>query len=437
MAQMGIAFDGPVKVDYSGGAVVKKSFVTEATIDVEAEGIEACRKIVKDHEAKFDKMEQKIKDTPATKKAKAAGGELFVLREKLEKLKGNGDYRAAMTFVRKFDDEQKDAKREEKEKMEELIMTPGSDSKAIVAPVAVASESAPFEVDVEVAAVVQSAVEGSEGAQAQLQAGAGAMIYASEVKAEVASFVAAANAKIDAKLKRVPTRDDALKTVKALLWNPPAIFPSLPTILMLLGEGKLKSQPDGKATQLCTEVATAGLTLKSVLDLALPAVLAHTGSAAGANWQVKLACIGIAKEVIRRLAEPGNCPKQLHLCMPTVLKALNAAAEDKRKEVKAAAAEFLEELASAEASISDEEAAILAERQDRARAEVSLCELVEPLRSYIEAVVVACCIEAPTRSAAEALVEAELRSVVPVSAGSAVAAFKLAPVIERIFSAEA
>lgn len=121
---------------------------------------------------------------------------------------------------------------------------------------------------------MKSAVEGSEDALAQLQKGAGAGSYKSAIKAEVgnrdmsfqpsqikqidppffpchlhiereksppspaqnasgqvASIASAAAELISAKMKRAATRDAALKTLRALSWNPPATLPALPALL--------------------------------------------------------------------------------------------------------------------------------------------------------------------------------------------------------------
>ena len=48
---------------------------------------------------------------------------------------------------------------------------------------------------------------------------------------EVASMASAAVELISAKMKRAATRDSALKTVRALSWNPPATLPALPALL--------------------------------------------------------------------------------------------------------------------------------------------------------------------------------------------------------------
>merc|ERR1711904_471998 len=104
-------------------------------------------------------------------------------------------------------------------------MLAGGKPKPKAMPTAAATVAAPaasdtFEVDGWVEASVKSAAEGSEEAQGNLAKGRGAVKYLSEVRAEVASMVFVAQALIQPKLKRAGFRDHALKTIRALLWNP-------------------------------------------------------------------------------------------------------------------------------------------------------------------------------------------------------------------------
>lgn len=430
MSKLGLAGPERIVVDYTGGEAEKKkkNYLTEATIDASALGFDECKRRVVEHESKMKQLEEKIESAAPTKKNKSAGGEIFVAKEQLDVLKGDGDYRAALTFVRQKEQEEKDRLREEREKLEEEgTVSKGKKSFA-------ASESSSiFEPDGEVAAVVQSAVEGSEGAQGKLQAGAGTMTYVSEVRNEVPTLAFAAGDKIPPKLKRAPTRDDALKTIKALLWLPPAMLPCYPTVLMLLGETKIKSQPGGTCVELCTQLSTMGPTAKAVPQLVLPVLLAHTGVLAGANWQVKVACIGIVREVLQHLAQPGFCPRQVPQLLEQALEAVQSAAAEKRKEVKKAAdeaLEFLDELKAAQVPI---EGRPVDEVLKQARAEVAQAKLPAPLRPYIEAVVASCCVEADSQSNAEALVEAELQPLVPSAKGAALEVFQLKDVLSRIF----
>eukprot|EP00411_Alexandrium_monilatum_P067960 CAMPEP_0175597154 /NCGR_PEP_ID=MMETSP0096-20121207/55886_1 /TAXON_ID=311494 /ORGANISM="Alexandrium monilatum, Strain CCMP3105" /LENGTH=238 /DNA_ID=CAMNT_0016901609 /DNA_START=18 /DNA_END=730 /DNA_ORIENTATION=- len=196
-------------------------------------------------------------------------------------------------------------------------------------------------IDSEVVGVVNSAVENSIEAQEKLANSPGAVKYASEVKQEVASMASAAVEKLGLSIKRAGLRDGSLRTIRALLWNPSAILPSLPTILLLLEEAKLKSEPGGNTSDLATKLAAAGPTGKAIPELVLPVLIAHLGAAAGGKWKVKVGTIGVLKSTLMRMQERGNCPWQLGLMMPQVTTALRAAVGDARKEVKKAAEELL------------------------------------------------------------------------------------------------
>jgi len=431
-ARLGLAVQEKVVIDYTGGAAEKKkkSYVTEATIDAAALGFDECKRRVSEHEDKIKRLEKKIDAAEPTKKNKSAGGVIFVAKEEIEILKGDGDYRAALSFVRNKEMEEQDRLREEREK-EELEGVGKGGSKA-----ASGSADVAFEPDGEVAAVVQSAVEGSDSAITKLRGGAGTMTYASVVKAEVATIAFAGVEKIPPKLKRLPTRDDALKTIQSLLWCPPAVMSCFPVVLMMLGETKLKSQPGGTCTELCTKLATVGPNSKVVPEMLLPALLQHTGIAAGANWQVKVACLNIIKDVVRRLAEPACCPRQLTQLMPQVLEACQAAALEKRKEVKKAADEAVEFLQAFELPAVQEGRPVAETAQLAQTAFAPVASSVPaPIRTYVLAAVVSCCVEAESQKDAEAAVELELRPLVSASQGSPLEVFGLKPVIAHVFLA--
>jgi len=349
-----------VKVSYNGfeKEAKKKPTVTEPTIDWAAAGLERCRKRMAEQEFKIRKLQEKLAGLPTTKKNKP---EISATRDQVEVLQADGDYRAAMDVVRKHEEHERDMRREERERQEEEAMaagggklgkrgsgsvatTPAQPKKQEAAPEASAVETTAFECDAEVVAVVQSALDGSEDAVGKLKAGAGAGTYTSEVHAEVPSIVFASNERTVAKLKRAPTRENALRTIRALLWCPPAVLPAFPATLMLLDETKLKSEPMGKATDLCTNLAKAGPGAKAVPALVLPVLLAHVGAAAAGKWQVKVATMGLLKEVLRWMNEPGCCPKQLGLAMPKIMTTLRDAVGDARKEVKREAEALLRHL---------------------------------------------------------------------------------------------
>jgi len=189
--------------------------------------------------------------------------------------------------------------------------------------------------------VVNSAVEGSTDAQERLAASPGTIKYASDVKQEVATMAYAAVEKLGQSMKRAGLRDGSLRTVRALLWNPSAVLPSLPTVLMLLEEQKLKSEPGGNALDLATKLASAGPTGKAIPELVLPVLLGHLGASASGKWKVKVGTIGVLKSTLLRMQEPCCCPWQLGLMMPQVTKSLREAIGDARKEVKKAAEELL------------------------------------------------------------------------------------------------
>lgn len=428
---MGLAGPERIVIDYTGGAAEKKkkNYITEATIDAAALGFDECKRRVTEHEDKMKRLEKKIDAAEPTKKNKSAGGVIFVAKEEIEVLKGDGDYRAALSFVRNKEMEEKDRIREEREKEDIEGGGKGGTSKA-----ASGSVETAFEPDGEVAAVVQSAVEGSESAMGKLLKGAGSMTYASVVKAEVATIAFAGIEKIPPKLKRLPTRDDALKTIKSLLWCPPAVIPCFPVVVMMLGETKLKSQPGGTCTELCTQLASVGPSSKTVPELFLPILIQHTGIAAGANWQVKVGCITIIKEIVKRLAEPNCCPRQLRELMPQVLEAIQVAALEKRKEVKKAADDTLEFLQAFELPVVPEGRPVAETTKLAQGALATIANTFPlPLRSYMVAAVVSCCVEAESQKDAEAAVEAELRPLVAASQGSPLEVFGLKPAIAKVF----
>lgn len=336
------------KVNYNGfdGMKKEKPKAAECNIDPEEIGVEKCSKIIKEQEFKIKKIREKLAGLPPTKKNKP---EITATKDQLDMLTRDGNYKAALTYVRRLEEEERDRKREEgggQDKQDEEALAEGvqlkvkkgapeaaAPKKAAAKPAAAfAVEAGTFECDAEVVAVVRSAVEGSEEAQAQLKAGPGAGSYKSEVKAEVPSLVSAGIESIQAKLKRATTRDHALKTIRALLWNPPAVLPCMPAVLMLLEEAKLKTEPLGKADDLCQELSKGGPGGKAVPELILPVLLAHLGAAASGKWKVKVGCMVILKDVIHRME--ATTPKQLGLMMPKVMMAVRDAVGDARKEVK-------------------------------------------------------------------------------------------------------
>jgi len=336
------------KVNYNGfdGMKKEKAKPSEATIDPEEEGVEKCNKIIKEQEFKIKKLKEKIAGLPPTKKNKP---EITATKEQLELLTLDGNYRVALSYVRRLEEDERDKRRAAQEKADEEALAAGGltvkgkkgsepvvavpKKKAADAP-KVVQASTEFECDAEVIGVVRSATEGSEEAQAQLQAGAGTSHYKSEIKAEVPSIIAAGIECISAKLKRAATRDGALRTIRALLWNPPAILPALPAVLQLLEETKLKSEPGGTAVDLCEEMTKGGPGGKCVPEMILPVVLSHLGQAAAGKWKVKVACMSLLKTVLTRMGEDDATPKQLGLMMPRVMMAVRDAVGDARKEVK-------------------------------------------------------------------------------------------------------
>lgn len=366
LAKMNQTGPEPTRISYNGfePEKAKKPVVTEATIDPATEGLEKCQKIVKEQEFKIKKIQDKIAGMPPTKKMKP---EIAKEKEKLQVLQYDGNYRAAMDFVRKHEEREREARRDAADKLDEASLVAGglkskkdknaeveaqaektkdSKKKDTKKSEALTPEAGPFECDTEVVAVVQSAVEGSAEAQAKLAAGLGVTKYASVVRAEECSMVHACSEKIQPKLKRVPTREHALRTIRALLWNPPAILPTYAAVLGLLDETKLKSEPGGKAVDLVTEMSKAGVSGKAMPKLVLPVLLDHMGAAAGGKWQVKVGTMGILKEVMKRMSEPDMCPKQLGLLMPKVMAAVRQAVGDARKEVKKEAEALLRHMGS-------------------------------------------------------------------------------------------
>lgn len=339
------------KVTYDGFAKEKK-LPAPCDIDPQALGVEACSKIIKQQEFLIKNLKTKSAATIPSKKNKP---EIAQMKENLEMLIGDGNYKAALSFVRNLEEADREAAREERDKEELAAIAAGAGlRKKDDAPTGGAAPKKKagdkkedtaaveaYECDQEVVGVVVSAIEGSEETQAQLKQGAGTIAYKSEVKSEVASMIAAANEHIAVKMKRAATRDNALRTVRSLLWNPPAVLPSLSTVLMLLDEPKLKTEPGGKATDLCLQLSLAGPRGKAVPELVLPVILAHMGAAAAGKWQVKVGTMKLLKEVMLRMGQPGCCPKQLGMLMPKVMSALRDAVGDARKEVKKEAETFL------------------------------------------------------------------------------------------------
>lgn len=345
----------PTKVNYNGFEPEKKKKpeITEATIDPSEIGLEKCQKIVKEQEFKIRKLKEKMAGIAPTKKNKA---EIAAVKEQVEELQADGNYRAAMNYVRKVEEDERDKRRAEREKDDEEALVGGLGKKkgpagpSEPAPKKQAASSAEvqevagdFDADAEVAAVVKSAVEGSEDALAQLQKGAGAGSYKSAIKAEVASIASAAAELISAKMKRAATRDAALKTLRALSWNPPATLPALPALLLLLEETKLKGEPGGTAADLCRVVCSCGPKNSAVPEAVFPVLLAHLGAAAAGKWKVKVAVLQLLRELLQSSQE--LCPRQTGLWMPKIMSALRDAVGDARKEVKKEAESFLRSMA--------------------------------------------------------------------------------------------
>jgi len=342
----------PTKVNYNGFEAEKKKKIekTEATIDPSELGLEKCQKLVKEQEFKIRKLKEKMAGIAPTKKNKA---EIAAVKEQVEELQADGNYRAAMSYVRKLEEDEREKRRAEREKDDEEALVAGlGKKKGPTGP----SEPAPkkvveeveeavgdFDADAEVVAVVKSAVEGSEEALGQLQKGAGAGSYKSAIKAEVASMASAAAELISAKMKRAATRDTALKTVRALSWNPPATLPALPALLLLLEETKLKSEPGGSAVDLCRLVCRCGPQSSAVPEAVFPVLLAHLGAAAAGKWKVKVAVLQLLRELLQSSQE--LCPRQTGLWMPKIMSSLRDAVGDARKEVKKEAESFLRSMA--------------------------------------------------------------------------------------------
>lgn len=337
-------------------AVETKKTIGEPTVDLKAEGLEGCKKRVEDQNRKIAALQQEIAGLPSNKASKPKKAQL---EKQVQELQQDPNYRGALTIVRDKEEEERVKRREAREKDEEDAMmgikkapkgtapaAPSAAKQAVAAAAAAqaandSEELAPFEIDSEVVGVVNSAVEGSTEAQEKLSNSPGACKYASEVKHEVASMASAAVEKFGLSIKRAGLRDGSLRTARALLWNPPAVLPSLPTVLMLLEEQKLKSEPGGNASDLAAKLSAAGPTGKAIPELVLPVLIAHLGAAAGGKWKVKVGTVNVLKSTLMRMQEPGNCPWQLGLMMPQVTKALREAVGDARKEVKKAAEDLL------------------------------------------------------------------------------------------------
>ncbi|CAK9007608.1 unnamed protein product [Durusdinium trenchii] len=344
----------PTKVNYNGFEPEKKKKpeVSEVTIDPAELGLEKCQKIVKEQEFKIRKLKEKMAGIAPTKKNKA---EINAVKEQIEELQADGNYRAAMSFVRKAEEEERDRRRAEREKDDEEALVGGGLGKkkgpsepapkkaAAASTEADAAASADFDADAEVVAVVKSAAEGSEEALAQLQKGAGAGSYKSAIKHEVASMAFGAEELISAKMKRAPTRDSALKTVRALQWNPGATLPALPALLLLLEETKLKSEPGGTAVDLCRVVCRCGPRSSAVPEMIFPVLLAHLGAAAAGKWKVKVAVLQLLRDLLQSSQQ--LLPRQTGLWMPKIMSALRDAVGDARKEVKKEAESFLRNMA--------------------------------------------------------------------------------------------
>jgi len=335
-------------VSYDGFQAEKKKKleVSEVTIVPEEEGLENCQKRVKEQEFKIRKLKEKMEAIIPNKRNKP---DIQAVKDSIEALQADGNYRAALSFVRGIEEKERERKREDRDAEEALggaSKKKGAEpvakvaaKKASAVAVAALMETGHFECDGEVVAVVTSAVEGSEEAQNKLALGAGAGGYKSEVKEEVGSIAHAATELIATKMKRAATRDNALRTVRALLWNPPAVLPSLPAVLLLLEEVKLKSEPLGTAAEICTLLSKAGPRGSAAPAMVLPVLLAHLGAAAAGKWKVKVGVFDVLKSVL--ISMTSTCPRQLGLAMPKVMSALRDAVGDPRKEVKKEAEVFI------------------------------------------------------------------------------------------------
>lgn len=336
-------------------ADAEKKKISEPTVDLRAEGFEGCKKRVEEQNAKIAALQNELGAMQPTKanKMKRMG-----LEQQITELQKDPNYKGALLIVRDKEDEERIARREAREREEEEAMMgikkapkeQAASAKAAAkessaakqaAAAAVPDVLAPFEVDSEVVGVVYSSVEGSMEAMEKLTNSPGAIKYASDVKNEVATMAHAAVEKLGQSMKRAGLREGCLRTARAMLWNPPAVLPSLPTVLFLLEETKLKSEPGGTATDLAIKLSAGGPTGKAIPELVLPILLAHLGAAAGGKWKVKVGTIGVLKATLLRMQESGNCPWQLGVLMPQVTRALREAVGDARKEVKKAAEELL------------------------------------------------------------------------------------------------
>mmetsp|Transcript_3925 Transcript_3925/g.7925 ORF Transcript_3925/g.7925 Transcript_3925/m.7925 type:complete len:1476 (-) Transcript_3925:114-4541(-) len=337
------------KVNYNGWdgekKVAAKLEASPCTIVPEELGVEACTKIIKEQEFKIRKLKEKMENIAPTKKNKA---DIQAAKEAVQLAQMDGNYKAALSYVRLLEEEERQKRRDAQddggaiEKKKGVVDEPVKKAAVKAKPSEV--EAGPFDLDTEVVAVVTSAVEGSEDAQTRLAGGAGTIKYISDVKSEVSSMVHSTTDLISAKMKRATTRDFALKTVRALLWNPPAILPSLPVILGLLEETKLKSEPKGTAVDLCEQITLAGPNGKAVPELVLPVLLDFLGAGAAGKWKVKVATFGLIMASLKRMMDPSCCPKQLGIMMPQVMTAVRGAVGDARKEVKKAADDFLRDM---------------------------------------------------------------------------------------------
>ncbi|CAE7260990.1 ILA [Symbiodinium sp. CCMP2592] len=77
--------------------------------------------------------------------------------------------------------------------------------------------------------------------------------------------------------------------------------------------------------------------------MVLPVLLAHLGPAAAGKWKVKVACLGLLRDLLAQAT--ASCPRQLGLWMPKVMSSLRDAVGDARKEVKKEAESFLRNMA--------------------------------------------------------------------------------------------
>jgi len=346
---------------------VKKE-IAEATVDLEAEGLEGCMERVRAMEKRIAQFQWKIGELPPTKGNKPKIAEL---KKEMQELQDDGNYRGALKIVRAQEEKERERKRGERDRAEELEMMGGGLQKKGAAPAGGLSAAAKaaaktgssriekakaekaaadaamgaFDLDAEVVAVINSAIEGSGEACEKLKAGCGTITYKFEVKEEVASMAKATIDRMNAGLKRISLRDSALVTVRALLWNPPAYLSVLPTVLGLLEEATLKSEPGKNAKDLLSKMLLGGPTGKVMPDLCLPPMLDMMGAGAAGKYKVKIGVISLLKDFLKRMGEDDICPIQLGLMMPQVTSALRTAVGDARKEVKKAAEDLLNHIA--------------------------------------------------------------------------------------------